>query len=94
MLEAVRVLGEGEEVGDGLCLPLSVTQDAWPCDTPMGASPGARDRGRAQAILPEFCRYPQPLPALPNKRQRVRAPAFFRDMTALVARLKREYRPL
>jgi len=64
MLEAVRVLGAGEEVGDGLCLPLSVTQDAWPCDTPPGASPGASDRGRAQAILPAFCRYPQPLSAL------------------------------
>jgi hypothetical protein len=64
MLDALMVLVEDEDIGDSLFLTLIVTQDELQFDTHTGASPGLSDRGRAQAILPEFCSYPQHLPAL------------------------------
>jgi hypothetical protein len=44
MLNALMVLGEGDDVGDGLFITLIVTQDEWQFDTHTGASPGASDR--------------------------------------------------
>src|SRR5262245_12407144 len=64
MLDALMVLVEGDDIGDGLFLTLIVTHDKVQFDTHTGASPGSSDRGIAQAILPEFCSYPQHLPAL------------------------------
>src|SRR5215813_2058098 len=64
MLEALIVLVEGDDIGDGLFLTLIVTHDKLQFDTHTGASPGSSDREIAQAILPEFCSYPQHLPAL------------------------------
>src|SRR4029453_661564 len=65
MLDALMVLIEGDDIGDGLFLTLIVTQDELQFDTHTGASPGSSDRSIAQAILPKFCSYPQHLPALP-----------------------------
>jgi hypothetical protein len=44
MLNALMVLVEGDDVGDGLFITLIVTQDEWQFDTHTGASPGASDR--------------------------------------------------
>src|SRR6266581_5560430 len=44
MLDALMVLVEGDEIGDGLCITLIVTQDEWQFDTHTGASPGSSDR--------------------------------------------------
>ena len=54
MLDALMVLVEGDDIGDGLFLTLIVTHDELQFDTHTGASPGSSDRGIAQAILPEF----------------------------------------
>jgi hypothetical protein len=43
MLDALRVLVEGDDIGDGLFLTLIVTDDALQCDTHTGASPGSSD---------------------------------------------------
>src|SRR5215467_770695 len=64
MLDALMALVEGEDIGNGLFLTLIVTHDELQFDTHRGASPGSSDRCIAQAILPEFCSYPQHLPAL------------------------------
>src|SRR5215813_2142489 len=64
MLDALMVLVEGDDIADGLFITLIVTHDKLQFDTHTGASPGSSDRGIAQAILPEFCGYPQHLPAL------------------------------
>jgi hypothetical protein len=66
MLDALIALIEGDDIGDGLFITLIVTHDELQFDTHTGASPGSSDRGIAQAILPEFCSYPQHLPALPD----------------------------
>jgi hypothetical protein len=54
MLDALMVLGEGDDIGDGLFLTLIVTDDKLQFDAHTGASPGSSDRCIAQAILPEF----------------------------------------
>ena len=64
MLEALVVLVEGEDSGDGLCMTRSVTEDALQFDTPRRASPGSSGRERVHAMLPDFCGFPQHLPAL------------------------------
>src|SRR5215475_16159115 len=53
MFDALLVLGEGDDIGDGLFLTLIVTDDKLQFDTHRRASPGSSDRGIAQAILPE-----------------------------------------
>src|SRR5215470_11202250 len=63
VLDALIVLVEDDDIGDGLFLTLIVTHDELQFDTHTGASPGSSDRCIAQAILPEFCSYPQHLPA-------------------------------
>jgi len=35
-LDALMVLGEGDEIGASLFIPLIVTHDAWPLDTHLG----------------------------------------------------------
>src|SRR6266446_5414329 len=44
MLDALIVLVEGDEIGDGLFLTLIVTHDELQFDTHTGASPGSSDR--------------------------------------------------
>src|SRR5215475_4002223 len=44
MLDALIVLIEGDDIGDGLFLTLIVTQDELQFDTHTGASPGSSDR--------------------------------------------------
>src|SRR4029434_7609203 len=63
MLDALMVLVESDDIGDGLFITLIVPHDELQFDTHTGASPGSSDRCIAQAILPEFCSYPQHLPA-------------------------------
>jgi len=63
-LDALMVLVEGADSGDGLFLPLLITHDELQFETHTGASPGSSDRYIAQAMLPEFGSYPQHLPAL------------------------------
>ena len=64
MLDASIVLVEDDDIGDGLSMTGIVTHDALQFDTYTGASPESSDRGRAQAILPDFHGFPQHLPAL------------------------------
>ena len=44
MLDALVVLVEGDDIGDGLFLTLIVTHDELQFDTHTGASPGSSDR--------------------------------------------------
>ena len=44
MLDALMVLVEGDDIGDGLFITLIVTQDELQFDTHTGASPGSSDR--------------------------------------------------
>src|SRR5215470_12139950 len=44
MLDALMVLGEGDDIGDGLFLTVIVTNDELQFDTHTGASPGSSDR--------------------------------------------------
>jgi hypothetical protein len=44
MLDALMVLVEGDDVGDGLFITLIVTHDELQFDTHTGASPGSSDR--------------------------------------------------
>ena len=44
MLDALMVLIEGDDIGDGLFLILIVTHDKLQFDTHMGASPGSSDQ--------------------------------------------------
>ena len=43
MLDALLVLVEGDDIGDGLVLTLIVTDDELQFDTHTGASPGSSD---------------------------------------------------
>src|SRR4029453_11871872 len=73
LLDALMVLVEDDDIGDSLFITLIVTHDELQFDTHTGASPGSSDRCRAQAILLEFCSYPQHLPALHRAGLRRRA---------------------
>ena len=44
MVDALMVLGEGDDIGDGLFMTVIVTHDELQCDTHTGASPGSSDR--------------------------------------------------
>src|SRR5215813_7842506 len=44
MLDALMVLGEGDDIGDGLFMTVIVTNDKLQFDTHTGASPGSSDR--------------------------------------------------
>ena len=44
MLDAVVVLVEGDDIGDGFFLTVIVTNDELQCDTHRRASPGSRGR--------------------------------------------------
>ena len=44
MLEALMVLVEGEDIGDGLFLTLIMTHDEWQFEAHTGASPGSSGR--------------------------------------------------
>src|SRR3989441_2638474 len=44
MLDALMVLVEGDDIGDGLFITLIVTHDELQFDTHTGASPGSSDR--------------------------------------------------
>jgi len=44
MLDALMVLVEGDDIGDGLFMTVIVTHDEWQFDTHTGASPGSSDR--------------------------------------------------
>ena len=44
MLDALMVLGEGEDIGDGLFITLIITHDELQFEAHTGASPGSRDR--------------------------------------------------
>jgi hypothetical protein len=64
MLDALLVLVEGDDIGDGLFLTLIVTDDELQFDTHRRASPGSSGRRRVHAILPDFGGFPQHLHAL------------------------------
>ncbi len=44
MLDALMVLVEGDDIGDGLFMTVIVTHDELQFDTHTGASPGSSDR--------------------------------------------------
>ena len=44
MLDALMVLVEGDDIGDGLFMTVIVTNDELQFDTHTGASPGSSDR--------------------------------------------------
>ena len=44
MLDALLVLVEGDDIGDGLFMTVIVTNDELQFDTHTGASPGSSDR--------------------------------------------------
>jgi hypothetical protein len=44
MFDALVVLVEGDDIGDGLCMTFIVTNDELQFDTHMGVSPGLSDR--------------------------------------------------
>jgi hypothetical protein len=44
MLDALMVLGESHDIGDGLFMTVIVINDELQFDTHMGASPGSSDR--------------------------------------------------
>ena len=44
MLDALMVLVEGDDIGDGVFVTLIVTNDEWQFDTHTGASPGSSGR--------------------------------------------------
>jgi hypothetical protein len=44
MFDALVVLGEGDDIGDGLFMTFIVTHDEWQFDTHTGVSPGSSDR--------------------------------------------------
>src|SRR5215831_11214923 len=69
MLDALMVLVEGDDIGDGLFITLIITQDELQFDTHTGASTGSSDRGMSQAIVPELLYNPQHLPALGKTRK-------------------------
>ena len=64
LLDALIVFGEGDDIGNRLFMTVIVTDNELQCDAHTGASPGSSGQGIGQAILPEFCSYPQHLPAL------------------------------
>ena len=64
MLEALLVLVEGDDIGDGLFLTLIVTDDELQFDTHTGASQGSSGKRRVHAILPDVGGFPQHLHAL------------------------------
>jgi len=64
MFDTLVVLVEDDDIGDGLFLTLIVTDDELQFDTHRRASPGSSGRRRVHAILPDFCGFPQHLPAL------------------------------
>src|SRR5215471_16743555 len=64
MFEALVLLVEGDDIGDGFFVTVIVTDDELQFDAHTGASPGSSGQEIGQAILPEFCSYPQHLPAL------------------------------
>src|SRR4030095_12516800 len=49
MLEALMVLVEGDDIGDGLFITLIITHDELQFEAHTGASPGSSDRSIAQA---------------------------------------------
>src|SRR5262249_24070188 len=64
LFDALIVLLEGNDIGDGLFLALIAAHDELKFDTHMGASPGSSGRGMIQAIVPELIYNPQHLPTL------------------------------
>jgi hypothetical protein len=64
MLDALLVLVEGDDIGDGLFLTLIVTDDELQFDTHSRASPGSSGKRRVHAILPDVGGFPQHLHAL------------------------------
>jgi hypothetical protein len=44
MLDALMVLVEGDDIGDGLFITLIITQDELQFEAHTGASPGSSDR--------------------------------------------------
>ena len=44
MLDALMVLGEGDDIGDGLFITLIITHDELQFEVHTGASPGSSDR--------------------------------------------------
>src|SRR5215471_6655677 len=90
MLDALLVLVEGDDIGDGLFLTLIVTDDKLQFGTHRRASPGSSGRRRVHAILPDFDGFPQHLHALelirdldPEAAQRLLDPALQRMMDAV-----------
>jgi hypothetical protein len=54
MFDALVVLVEGDDIGDGLFMTVIVTHDELQFDTHTGVSPGSSDRGIAQAFYRTF----------------------------------------
>lgn len=64
MLDALVVLGEGKDIGDGFFLTVIVTDDELQFDAHSRASPGSSGRGRIRVILFDLVDFPQHFPAL------------------------------
>lgn len=64
MRDALGVLPQGDDIGDGFFVAIIITHNELECDAPGRAPPGSSGRGMMPAILPEFVDYPQHLHAL------------------------------
>jgi hypothetical protein len=65
MFDALAVLLQGDNIGDGGFMAIIISNNELQFDTHGGASPGSGGRGMMPAIVPEIVPYPQLLHALP-----------------------------
>ncbi len=54
MFDALVILVEGDDIGDGFFMTVIVTDDELQFDAHTGASPGSSGQCRVQVILSEF----------------------------------------
>ena len=54
MFDALVILGEGNDIGDGFFVTVIVTDDELQFDVHTGASPGSSGQCIGQVILSEF----------------------------------------
>jgi len=74
MLDALGVLPQGDDIGDGFLMAIIAAQDELEFDVHGKTPPGLSGGCMMQAILPEFVEYPQHLHALDPGSQYARSP--------------------
>jgi len=65
LCDALSVLLEGHDIGDGLFMAVTVTDDEVQFDAHRSASPGVSGRGRVRVILSGLLRFPPAFPCSP-----------------------------